>query len=150
MITGEMSWAFVALCFAVAGSGVAPFGDGPMYQALAKKASPLLWCVLIGGPAIALMFTSAAEWCAHNNGCRGLVARWSIFQIERSAIWRGRFCLALLCGWGYMLKVLIVDLARPSVMQPIAAGAILFMWWFYKENRRVRREIRRDTVCLQG
>lgn len=146
MISGELSWSFVAFWFALAGSGLPWLGRGALYQALREHASPLLWGVLIGAPAAALFYFSLREWCAHSNACRRNRPRWNVFEQDRSAMWRSWGCLGLLAGWIYMVKVLVADLHRVSVLLPIAIGGCFFMWWFYKENRRVRREIRGSTT----
>jgi hypothetical protein len=146
MISGELSWSFVAVCFAIAGSGIPRLGVGSLHQALKEHASPLLWAVLLGAPAACLFAVSLREWCAHSNACRRSLQRWSPFQLDRSAMWRSWCCLASIFGWLYIFKVLVSDLHRASVLAVIALGACIFMGWFYKENRRVRREIRGNTT----
>lgn len=146
MISGELSWSFFAFWFALAGSGVPWLGRGALYQALVQHASPVLWGVLLGVPAVCLFLVSLREWCAHTNACRRDEPRWSVFQQDRSAMWRARLCLLSLLSWLYMVKVLVADLHRISVLLPVAMGGCVFMWIFYKENRRVRREIRGSTT----
>lgn len=149
MISGELFAAFVAICYALAGSGLPPVGDGYLYHSLFKYSHPWLWSVMLGVPALLLVIADVRELAAHRRCCHDSSSCWSSKSLEESARWRGRFDLALLFGWAYMLKVLLVDLDKISVMAAVAAGACGFSWWFYKENRRVRRDIRKsnDRAC---
>lgn len=150
MISGEISWAFFAVCFAYAGSGIPPFHDGPLYLALSARAEPLLWSLLLALPSITLFALDARELVAHRRCISDCAHCWTCDELARSAMLRGRLCLALLLGWGYMLHVM-AHATKFSVLALIAAGGCVFMWWFYKENRRVRREIhksRRYVDCI--
>lgn len=144
MIPGELSWAFLSLCYALAGSGIPPFGAGSLYYALNEHASPELWALLLAVPALVLIWAASREWFAHHRCCSGDEgACWLPSQLYHSAKIRGWCCLWSIPGYGYMLKVLVHDLQRASVLAVIAAGGCVFMWWFYVENRRVRREVRK-------
>lgn len=140
MIPGEISWAFIALAFAWAGSGAWPLEPGPLYRMVAKHAHPWIWGALLGAPALVLMWVSAREWRAYC--CRRVPRCWSLHELEASARRRGRLCLALLAGWLYMLKIAGGAIHGTSATAAVAAGGIAFMLWFYVENRRVQREIR--------
>lgn len=145
MITGELSWAFVALCYAWAGSGWWPAHErGALYSLLLQRGeSPALWSLLLGVPAIALIVLDLREWSCHKythyDPRRPVVIGW----LEASAVWRGRFCLALIFGWFYMVKAIVVGLAALNAALFISIGGCFFAGWFYVENRRVRRQIRK-------
>lgn len=133
MISGELSWAFVALCV-----GLQPYTSSWLYSRLLETRSPPeLWSALLIVPALGLIVIGIVELAKHGS--------WSCVEVARSARWRGRLCLTSTLGWLYMVKVLAVDLNRVSVSTSMlfALGGVVFMSWFYKENRRARREIRK-------
>lgn len=137
MISGEMSWAFVALAFAWAGVTQGSY----LNRLLEQHAEPLLWGVLLAGPALVLMALSVREWIAHSSRrC------WGIVELEASARWRGRLCLALIAGWLYMLKIAATFSSGANATSAVALGGVVFMLWFYIQNRRVQREIRVQTA----
>jgi hypothetical protein len=146
MIPGEMSWAFIALLYVAS----ALWPDSVLHDRLSAMGivSLALWSCLLGIPALWLMTVSAREWVAHCQACKGFAPRWSIFETDHSAMLRGRLCLALLLGWAYMLYVIASgEVFRGAIISTgTSAGGCLFMLWFYKENRRVRREIRNGTA----
>lgn len=142
MIPGEISWAFIALAYAWAGAGAWPLQPGSLYYVVSRHAHPALWGLLLGVPALLLMLASAREWAAHFRACGDYTQRWSVEELHRSAQLRGRLCLALIAGWGYMIKIAAGITSGANATSVVALGGVLFMLWFYIENRRVQREIR--------
>lgn len=149
MITGELSWAWIALSFAWSGSGVWPFADSYLHAALDKRDLDWVWSVFVGAPAALLLIFSAREWLSHCSQRVGLARQWTIFQLERSAMVRGRLCLALVFSWLYVFYVISTSpSSRPSAITPVAAGGAFFMLMFWLENRRVQRDIRKHTASF--
>jgi hypothetical protein len=150
MIPGEISWAFIALLYVAS----ALWPDSVLHDRLVSMGmvSLMLWTTLLGVPSIWLMFVSSREWVAHCQACKGNAQRWTIFETDRSAMLRGRLCLALLLGWAYMLHVILSgDVFKGAIISTgISGGGCVFMLWFYKENRRVRREIRNGTAVTSA
>lgn len=145
MITGELSWAWIALGFAWSGSGLWPFGDSYLHMMLDKRDLDTLWVLAIGVPAALLMFASAREFIAYRWPPENPMRRWTIIQLEWSAKLRGRLCFALAFSWAYVFYVLVNTSTRPSAILPVAVGGFLFMMLFWIENRRVQRDIRKQT-----
>lgn len=150
MITGELSWAWIAFAFAWSGSGFWPFGDSYLYRVLGRQDLDELWSIAVGVPALLLMFFSLREYAAHRWPPADPYKRWSIVQLDQSARIRGRMCLALLFSWAYVVYVLTNTQARPSALILIALGGVLFMGWFWTENRRVQRDIRKQTTSFRA
>lgn len=146
MISGEISWAWVALAFAWSGSGLWPFAESYLHMVLDKRDLDEIWCAAIGIPSTLLMVASTREWIAHRWPSLDPLKRWTIQQLDNSARLRGRMCLALLFSWVYVTYILLRTSSRPSAITPVAIGGALFMLWFWIENRRVQRDIRKQTA----
>lgn len=144
MITGEVSWAYIALCFAWAGAGGWPLEPTWLYYALLKAGHQVVWPLVMSIPALLLTVTSMREWCAHGVTARR-VGGWGLVALDQSAKMRARLCLLMVLSWAYMLYMLPAVSEGMNVLEAIAAGGCGITWWFYKENRRVRREIRQQT-----
>lgn len=142
MIPGELFAAYVALAYAWAGAGGWPMTPGPIAHLVAAHANPVLWLALLGAPALLLIGVSGGEWFAHRRACADCTLRWSFDELARSALVRGRLCLALICGWLYLAKLTLQIPSGASAASLVAAGGVAFCVWFYVENRRVQREIR--------
>lgn len=144
MIPGELSWAVIAMIFAVAGAGIGPFDGGYLTKIVSQVAHPVIWALVLGAPAIALFTLGAVEWRAHC--CQGQQA-WTRAQLAKSVRWRGWMNLALIFSWGYLLKEIVLDAEKKAftVTPAIAVAGIFFMFWFYKENRRVARDLRKHA-----
>lgn len=139
MITGELSWAWVALSFAWAGSGLWPFGESYLHAALDKKGLDEVWSVLVGAPAALLMYFSAREWMSQHV----IGVSWTEVQLDMSARLRGSLSLALAFSWFYVIYVMVATPGRPSPLLLIGMGGAFFMLTFWIENRRVQRDIKK-------
>ena len=140
MIPAEISWAYIALAFAWSGAGFWPFSDSYLNRILEKHEWEWLWLVYMGIPALALMIVSGREHFAHKRGrCNTLI------DMDASARLRGRLSLALCFSWIYAEYVLVVVQKRPSALLLIAAGGAFFMFYAWVENRRVQRDVRKQT-----
>lgn len=138
MLSGEISWSFFALAFAWSGAGGWPFPPSALYFILEQSGHQYCWSFMTGGPAALLMVTSLREWIAHERGER----EDTFDRSDRCARVRGRLCLLGMFSWLYILYVLAPISGGANAITMVALGGVVFMWWFYKENRRVRREIR--------
>lgn len=150
MLTGEISWALVALSFAWSGVGGWPLAPSYLHRMLERQGESVLWALVIGIPALVLIVVSAREWFS-----RG----WTMLKVERSCRLRGRLCLVMLVSWLYMFKVMLdgalasmfpngvqaLDAPRANAMLPLALFGALCMLWFWSENRRVQRDVRKAT-----
>jgi hypothetical protein len=141
MITGEISWAFIALCFAWGGSGMWPFEASALHARLYDWDYNYLWTAVIGIPALGLMWISGTEYLSCQNSA------WDFPRINDSAHKRGRLCFALAFVWAYIFYVLNKATTEPAVMSLIALGGAWFCLWFWAENRRVQREYRRNIIA---
>jgi hypothetical protein len=156
MISGEFSWAFVALVYAWAGAGAWPFEPGVFYHALQATDHPTVWPIVIAPPALALMIVSGNEWLSHLGTYRRMGRGWTLAELDQSVKFRGWCCLLLIMAWLYMLYVLLPafgpQVEGAKTLIALAIGGIVFTGWFYIENRRVRREIRNhiSLVTLQS
>ena len=160
MLTGEISWALVAISFAWSGMGGWPLAESYLSRMLGRLddagmllTTQFLWATVIGIPALILLFVSGREWWAHKRHA------WTMFQVERSSRLRARMCLVMFISWVYMLKVMIegaimsmfpngaqmFDVPRANAMLPIAFFGALCMLWFWWENKRVMRDVRKAT-----
>ena len=140
MIPGEISWAYIALCFAWAGAGFWPFDDAYLNRVLEKNHWEWLWLVFMGLPAAALMFVSGREHILSTHGrCNSMI------EIDICAKWRARFTLILAGSWLYAVYVLILIQKRPSALMMVALGGLFFMLWAWGENKRVRRDVKKQT-----
>lgn len=139
MIFAEISWAYLAMCFAWAGAGFWPFEHAYLNRVLVRHEWEWLWLVFMGIPAVALMVASLREHYAHKH------RRMTIVDMDRSARLRGRLCLALAFSWTYAEYVFIVVQSRPSALMLVAAGGVFFMSFAWIENRRVQRDVRKQT-----
>lgn len=149
MITGELSWAWVALSFAWSGSGLWPFESSYLHVTLDRRGQEWIWSLFVGVPAVALMIASAREWFSHCYFALAPTMRsWSIFQLDKSASVRGWLCLALAFSWLYVLYVMLTSTGRPNAILPVALGGLVFMIMFWLENRRVQRDIRKHTASF--
>src|SRR4051812_35326034 len=143
MITGELSWAWVALACAWNGSGLWPFEGSYLYTILARRNMDELWCIAVGVPALALMFVSGREWIVH---CfTDTFERWNVFQLEQSVRMRAWLCLALAFSWIYVVYVMALVQSRPGQITPVAGGGAIFMLAFWLENRRVQRAVKKTS-----
>lgn len=149
MITGEISWAFVALCFAWSGSGLWPLETSYLYFMLHQQGLAYWWALIIGAPSCALFCVSLLEYVSTHDRRRDPLrlheSRWPPTRLERSARLRGRLCAALLLSWVYMAYFMVKLSARPSAILPVAIGGAVFALWFLIENRRVQRECKRRS-----
>ena len=136
MISGELSWAFMALLLAWSGSGLLGMEGSFLNRALVARGEFVIayWSVLIGVPALALVFCSGREYLLSKR------ERWSMEQLLRSSRTRFWCCVALAFSWLYMLNVIWGFGTRTSALRGIALGGLLFTMWFVWENGRVRRE----------
>lgn len=148
MITGEISWAWVALAFAWSGSGIWPFDESYLNRILGRQEIDDLWAALVGVPALVLLYFSIREWVVHRWQSPDPRKRWTMIQLDRSTRMRGRMCLALLFSWAYVIYVLVNTQAKPSALILVALGGAFFQGWFWLENRRVQRDIRKQTVSF--
>lgn len=159
MLTGEISWALIALAFAWSGMGGWPLAPSYLHRMLERQGNEVLWVLVIGIPALLLVFVSLREWIAHQRAARDVRRRWSLVELDRSARIRGRLCLAMVASWAYMFKVMLagalagmfpngqaaLDAPRANAILPIALFGAVCMLWFYLENRRVQRDVRKAT-----
>lgn len=146
MITGEMSWAWIALSFAWAGSGIWPFDGSHLHQVLDRRGLDEIWALFVGLPAAALLYFSSREWVAHCAARNGFAAAWSVIENARSAKWRARLCMTLTFSWMYVFYALVsAHNNKPSALIPVALGGVVFMLMFWLENRRVQRDIRKSS-----
>lgn len=146
MISGELFVAYVALCYAWAGSGA-----WPLHAVPAASAHPMLLALLLGIPALALMAIAATEWVAHDvdqpdSWLERLALRFWRGDLQ-SADLRGKLCLTLLAGWLYMAKLTLSSSPGANASSLIAIGGVAFCLAFYLENRRVQREIRSQIAA---
>lgn len=144
-ITGEISWAYVALAFAWSGIGWWPFENAYLAYVLDRREWSWIWCVAMGVPGAALMIASLREHIAFRWPDPNPMRRWSMIQIDKSARLRGRLCLTLAFSWLYAFYVLTVVTKRPGAFLLIAVGGCAFMLAAWVENRRVQRDIRKQT-----
>jgi hypothetical protein len=146
MITGEISWAFVALCFAWSGSGLWPMQSTYLHDLLDQRAQDVWWTLFIGVPSLGLFVVSLREYVGsydRRRAPRARAQRWPLEKLERSAHIRGWLCATLAFSWTYIAYMLLKLSARPSAILPVAVGGAVFAIWFLIENRRVQRECRK-------
>lgn len=148
MITGELGWAWVAIVFAYVGAGLPPFQMAYLHLALDKADVDWLWGFAVGAPGLALLVFALREYLAFRYPSVDIQRRWTLVEIDRSARLRGRMNLALAFSWAYIIYANLQTSSRPSVVLPVAAGGIIFSLWFWVENRRVQRDIRKDTASF--
>jgi hypothetical protein len=141
MISGELSWAFVAICFAWAGSSLPPFGDGYINRVLERHELDEIWPYVTSIPAIVLLMASLAElkWDWRR--------RWTPEFLERSAAVRSWANAGLLFSWAYILMMLL-KIGFSGVLLMVAVGGVAFSGWFVWENRRVQRDYRKQRPTL--
>jgi hypothetical protein len=157
MLTGEMSWSLVALSFVWSGLGGWPFVESYLHLVLERNGETWVWSLVIGIPALVLLATSVFEYWAISHPPEDPAKRWTICELERSARARAWCCLAMCASWAYMLKVML-ELAVPretaywglggvraNAIMPIALFGCLCMFWFWLENRRVQRDVRKQN-----
>lgn len=139
MISGEMSWAAIALVLAWSGSGLGGMAGSYLNHVLAQKhwLEPFLWAAVIGVPAAALLVVSAWEYALSKRHA------WALDRVELWARLRGGLDVALAFSWLYMVHVLETMSARPSALRGFGMLGIAFCAWFVIENRRVRRHCRK-------
>ena len=141
MIPMELLIACLSLSFALVGGLGWPPPEGPLYGLLVEKGQSVVWLVLLGTPAAVLAGLGAAEWR------RG--RHWDVVRLDRSCCHRSWLVgIQGLC-WLYGLYL---PLAAPwTNLRGIALISVVMMFfcaWSYVENRRVRREIRRETTSF--
>ena len=140
MIPAEISWAYIAFCFAWAGGGFWPFDDAYLNRVLERKGWEFLWLFSMGIPALSLMIVSARELYLYRKGrCNSLLA------IDLFAKWRSRLSVVLLFSWLYAVFTLHAVQKHPSALKMVAYGGVCFMFWAWLENKRVRRDVRKQT-----
>lgn len=142
MLTGELSWAFVAVCVAWAGSGLWPMEGTHLHSILYTWKYDYLWTGLIGIPALALLWVSAKEHFL----CHNQPNFWDLGKINASASLRGRLCLMLAFTWAYILYVMVNVVAEYSTLTLVSLGGVVFCLWFWTENRRVQRDFRKHSA----
>jgi hypothetical protein len=135
MISGELSWAFVALAFAWAGSGLWPFEGGYLARTLTAKDLDEAWPWLTLGPSLWLV--AASGWELVGNRRRD----WPAQKVVHAVGCRFWANTGLLFCWVYILYAL-TRLGFAGVLSFVAAGGCAFAAWFIVENRRVLREFR--------
>lgn len=160
MLTGEIFGSFVALSFAWSGMGGWPLEPSYLHRALERHDVTWLWSTVIGIPALVLLAVSLREYFAFTHPPVDPARRWSIWQIERSARIRAWMCLAMSASWAYMFKVMVelsvlretangvFEGVRANAILPIALFGCLCMFWFWLENRRVQRDVRKHTAVF--
>ena len=146
MISGELSWAAIALVLAWSGSGLLGMDGSYLNQVMERSSrfGPLLWTVLVGAPALALMTVSLREYLLAGREA------WPLEQLEQSAAVRAWLSAALAFSWLYMLHVLTTISARPSALRGLAIAGLVFCAWFVWENRRVQRECRQGRARAEA
>ena len=154
MLTGEISWAMIAICYAWSGMGGWPLAPSYLYRMLERQGEQWIWTLVIGIPALVLLVVSSREWFANLRR-----TQWDMFRIERSSRLRGRLCLVMLVSWLYMFMVMLrsafdsmfpngaqaLDAPRANAMLPLALFGVICMFWFWWENKRVQRDVRKAT-----
>lgn len=157
MLTGEISWALVALSFVWSGMGGWPLEASYLHRALDRLGETALWSAVLGVPAAVLFFASTREHFAFTHPPADPRKRWSLADLDRSARVRS-VCSGLMClSWLYIFKV-VVELSvlratpngvfeglRANAIMPIALAGAVCTFWFWWENRRVRRDVRKAT-----
>lgn len=145
MIPAEVSWAYIALVFAWSGSGLWPFESSYLHKVLARDDGDTLWTVVIGLPAILLMIASLREYIAHRWPKWGR-RNWSMIDMDISARIRGRLCFALAFSWAYVVYAVLMHVAGGLTVLSLALGGFAFMLFSWVENRRVQRDIKKQTI----
>lgn len=157
MLTGELSWSLVALAFVWSGMGGWPFEPSYLHRALERQGETWVWCLVIGIPALVLLGASVREYWAIEQWNTDPVRRWTILQFDRSARIRSRCCLAMSASWAYMFKVMlelavlqattngVFEGVRANAIMPVALFGCVCTFWFWLENRRVQRDVRKAT-----
>lgn len=157
MLTGEISWALIALSFVWSGMGGWPLAASHLHQALERQGVTWLWLAVIGIPALVLLVASVREYWAIERPPKDLARRWMLLDFDLSARIRSRCCLAMVISWAYMLYVMVklavpretangvFEGVRANAIMPIALFGCLCMFWFWWENRRVQRDVRKQT-----
>lgn len=154
MIPGEMSWAFIALIYGWSGSGfLGLLPPGPLHSLVLGVSDPMLWSLVLIVPALALLVLGFREWHAHIKCGEEDKEPWTLAQVQWSVSWRARLCICMVFSWMYLAKVIFDAMVAHnrygiSSLIFVAFGGVVFMWWFYKENRRVKREVRKNTAGI--
>lgn len=148
MITGEISWAWVAIAFAYVGAGLPPFDESYLHLALDKRGIDWLWALAAGAPGLVLLYFSTREYLVYRFPPTDPMLRWTMVEIDHSARVRGRASIALVFSWSYITYASLTTSSRPSVVLPVAIGGAFFSLWFWVENRRVQRDIRKETTSI--
>jgi len=145
MITGEISWAIVAIALAWSGAGIWPLHESYLHSVLDRRNYDSVWLAVIGAPAVLLIYFSIREYLAHSSPHPEPGKRWFNEDYRRSALIRGRLCFALTFSWIYIVYMMTRFEGRPSAITPIAIGGAVMCLWFWVENRRVQRECRKQN-----
>ncbi len=157
MLTGEISWSLVALAFMWSGAGGWPFEPSYLHRALERQGETWLWCLVIGIPAAVLLWASIREYMVIAYPPKDHKRRWTLIELDRSARIRSSCCLAMSASWAYMFKVMlelsvlkatangIFEGVRANAIMPVALFGCVCTFWFWLENRRVQRDVRKAT-----
>lgn len=137
MIPLELLISTLSLLSAWLGAFAWPVKPGALYWLLAEHRENAVWFALLGLPAVALFVVSFREW--HGAALGAL-------ELDRSCRLRARLVLLQGLSWVYGLKLLIVSGGAMGGVGALSIVMLIFCSWSYKENRRVRREIRTATV----
>lgn len=128
MIPGEIAVCAFGLVLAIFGGLI----DGPLHTALLARHSALAWLLLLGAPALLMLWLDLREW----RRC----SRWDMDARHRSARWRSKCALLQAFCWLFAVYFgFATDGAALVGFFGLVGGS--YCAWSYVENRRVRREI---------
>lgn len=135
MLSGELSWAFIALAFALIGSGLWPYGEGYLYRVIERGGFAASWPWMTIPPSVWLLGTALHELLGNRR------RDWPTEKVVRSVMCRGWANAWLLFCWLYVIYAL-ARIGLVSLIITVAVGGAAFSLWFIWENRRVQREFR--------
>lgn len=133
MLSGEISWAFIAIALGWGGTGFFPFEDGYLVRILRENGFDNTWPLMTLTPSIWLFIVSTRELVA--NRARAWPVEKALWSIQLR-FWAS--ALLLLC-WVYIAYA-FSKMGLFGVLNVIAVGGACFALWSIWENRRVVRE----------